>query len=246
MIYYKYKRIGEEFMRIFELLAPLWETMKGILPLTIIMVVFQVFILKKPIENIGQFSIGIVFATLGLHLFLKGTTMSLIPLGDAVGRNLYILDNKILIVLIGFVIGYFGTLVEPALRALALEVEEVSAGAISQGVLIHGVAAGFGLGMGIGLFKIINNIPYIKVIVPLLAIVLILIFIAPEMYVSIAMDSASATTGPVNIPINMALAIGIASVIEGIDPLLSGFGIIGLTSIGAMISVLMLGILTNL
>ena len=96
--------------------------------------------------------------------------MSLIPLGDSVGRNLYRLDNKIFIVLIGFVIGYFGTLVEPALRTLALEVEEVSAGAISQKVLIHGVAAGFGLGMGIGLFKIINNISYIKIIVPLLAI----------------------------------------------------------------------------
>ena len=160
------------------MLSPLWDTVKGILPLTMIMVIFQVFILKRPIENIGKFTTGIVLAVLGLHFFLKGTTMSLIPLGDSVGRNLYRLDNKIFIVLIGFVIGYFGTLVEPALRTLALEVEEVSAGAISQKVLIHGVAAGFGLGMGIGLFKIINNISYIKIIVPLLAIVLILIFIA--------------------------------------------------------------------
>ncbi|MGO1469839.1 MAG: DUF1538 domain-containing protein [Tissierella sp.] len=233
-------------MKILEMLAPLWDTMKGILPLTIIMVVFQVFILKKPIDNMGRFGIGIVFAIIGLHLFLKGTTMSLIPLGDSVGRNIHLLDKKFLIVLVGFIIGYFGTLVEPALKALALEVEEVSAGAINQTVLIHGVAAGFGLGMGIGLFKIINNISYIKIIVPLLAIVLVLIFLTPKMYVAIAMDSASATTGPVNIPINMALAIGIASVIEGVDPLLSGFGVIGLTSVGAMVSVLILGILTTL
>lgn len=233
-------------MKFIEVLSPLWETIKGILPLTIIMVVFQVFILKKPIANIGEFTIGVILSILGLHLFLKGTTMSLIPLGDSVGRNLHLLDKKYLIVLVGFVIGYFGTLVEPALRTLALEIEEVSAGAISQGVLVHGVAAGFGLGMGIGLFKIINNISYIKIIVPLLVLVLILVFLAPKMYVAIAMDSASATTGPVNIPINMALAIGIASVIEGVDPLLSGFGIIGLTSIGAMISVLILGILSSL
>lgn len=233
-------------MKFIEVLSPLWETIKGILPLTIIMVVFQVFILKKPIANVGEFTIGVVLSVLGLHLFLKGTTMSLIPLGDSVGRNLHLLDKKYLIVLVGFVLGYFGTLVEPALRTLALEIEEVSAGAISQGVLIHGVAAGFGLGMGIGLFKIINNISYIKIVVPLLALVLVLIFLAPKMYVAIAMDSASATTGPVNIPINMALAIGIASVIEGVDPLLSGFGIIGLTSIGAMISVLILGILSSL
>ncbi len=233
-------------MKILETLSPLWGTLKGILPLTLIMVVFQVLILKKPIGNMKEFSIGIVLSILGLHFFLKGTTMSLIPLGDTVGRNLYLLDKKIYVILIGFILGYFGTLVEPALKTLALEVEEISAGAIKQSVLIHGVAAGFGLGMGIGLFKIINNISYIKIVVPLLVLVVVLIFIAPKMYVAIAMDSASATTGPVNIPINMALAIGIASVIEGVDPILSGFGIIGLTSIGAMISVLVLGIIVSI
>ena len=63
--------------------------------------------------------------------------------------------------------------------------------------------------MGIGIYKILNNISYIKIVVPLLLIILVLIFLAPEEFVSIAMDSASATTGPVNIPLNMALAIGL-------------------------------------
>lgn len=232
-------------MKIIETLSPLWETMKGILPLTAIMAIFQVVILRKPIDNVKEFSVGIILAVIGLHLFLKGTNMSLIPLGDSVGRNLYILDNKWMVVLVGFVIGYFGTLVEPALRTLALEVEELSVGAIPHKVLLHGVAAGFGLGMAIGLLKIISNIPYVKIIAPLLILVIILAFIAPDPYPSIAMDSASATTGPVNIPLNMALAIGLASIIESADPLLSGFGIIGLTSIGAMVSVLILGILTK-
>lgn len=232
-------------MKIMEILSPLWETMKGILPLTVIMAIFQIIILRKPIENVKEFGIGIILAVIGLHLFLKGTNMSLIPLGDSVGRNLYVLNNKWLIVLVGFIIGYFGTLVEPALKTLALEVEELSVGAIPHNVLLHGVAAGFGLGMAIGLFKIISNVPYVKIIAPLLILVIILAFLAPEPYPSIAMDSASATTGPVNIPLNMALAIGLASIIESADPLLSGFGIIGLTSIGAMVSVLILGILTK-
>ncbi len=190
-----------------EILSPLWETMKGILPLTVIMAIFQIIILRKPIENVKEFGIGIILAVIGLHLFLKGTNMSLIPpLGDSVGRNLYVLNNKWLIVLVGFIIGYFGTLVEPALKTLALEVEELSVGAIPHNVLLHGVAAGFGLGMAIGLFKIISNVPYVKIIAPLLILVIILAFLAPEPYPSIAMDSASATTGPVNIPLNMALA----------------------------------------
>ena len=233
-------------MRGLEGLSALWETLRSILPLTAILALFQLIVLRKPIDNIKEFGTGFLLSVLGLHLFLKGVSMSLFPLGDSVGKNLVVLERKWLIVIVAFVIGYLGTLVEPALKALALEVEEISVGAIPHRVLIHAVAIGFGTGMGIGIFKILNGVSYIKIIVPLLVIIIILSFLAPEEFVAIAMDSASATTGPVNIPLNMALAIGLTKIIESADPLLSGFGVVGLTSIGAVISVLMLGILTRI
>lgn len=233
-------------MRGLEALGALWETLRSILPLTAILALFQLIILRKPIDNVKEFVIGFLLSVIGLHFFLKGVSMSLFPLGDSVGRNLVILERKWFIVIVAFIIGYLGTLVEPALKALALEVEEISIGAIPHRVLIHAVAIGFGTGMGIGIFKILNGVSYIKIIVPLLVIIIILSFLAPEEFVAIAMDSASATTGPVNIPLNMALAIGLTKIIESADPLLSGFGIVGLTSIGSVISVLMLGILTRI
>lgn len=233
-------------MKLMDILGPLWESAKGIIPITVIMILIQTVILKKPIENVKNFGIGILLATLGLHLFLMGTEASLIPLGDSVGRNLDLAKNKWVIIAIGFAIGYAGTLVEPALRTLAVQVDELSQGAIPPTVLVHGVAIGFGGGMALGLFKILQNIPFIKLVIPLLLVTAVLAYIAPEPYAAIAMDSASATTGPVNIPINMAVAIGLASIIEGVDPLLSGFGIIGLTSMGSMISVMILGILTKI
>jgi hypothetical protein len=232
-------------MKVLEGLSALWETLRSIIPLTAVLTLFQLVILKKPIDNGKEFIVGFALSVFGLHFFLKGVSMSLLPLGNSVGKNLVVLERRWVIVIIAFVIGYFGTLVEPALKALALEVEEISVGAIPHKVLIHAVAIGFGLGMSIGILKILKDISYIKIIVPLLATIIILAFFAPEAFVSIAMDSASATTGPVNIPLNMALAIGLASIIESADPLLSGFGIVGLTSIGAMISVLTLGILTK-
>lgn len=233
-------------MKGLEGLGPLWETVMGIIPLTAILVFFQLVLLRKPIENLKEFGIGLILSIFGLHFFLKGVSMSLFPLGDSVGGNLVLLERKWLIIMVAFVIGYFGTLVEPALKSLALEVEEISVGAIPHKVLIHAVAIGFGSGMAIGIFKILNGVPYLKILVPLLLTILVLAFFAPEEFVPIAMDSASATTGPVNIPLNMALAIGLTKVIEGADPLLSGFGVIGLTSIGAMVSVLILGILTKI
>ena len=96
------------------------------------------------------------------------------------------------------------------------------------------------------MWKIINNIPFIKIVIPLIFVIILLIPFVPKEFVSIAMDSASATTGPVNIPLNMAIAVGLAKSLENVDPLTSGFGIIGLTSIGAVISVMVLGLLTRI
>ena len=233
-------------MRMMEILRDIWGTAKTVLPLAMILVILQIVVLKKPIKNLKEFIIGIILSIAGLHFFLKGVFMSILPLGDSVGGNIAILDNKLLIVAISLVIGYLGTLVEPALKTLALEVEEVSVGAIPNKVLIHAVAIGFGLGMGIGVWKIINNIPFIKIVIPLIFVIILLIPFVPKEFVSIAMDSASATTGPVNIPLNMAIAVGLAKSLENVDPLTSGFGIIGLTSIGAVISVMVLGLLTRI
>jgi len=233
-------------MRMMEILRDIWGTAKTVLPLALILVILQIVVLKKPIKNLKEFIIGIMLSIAGLHFFLKGVFMSILPLGDSVGGNIAILDNKLLIVAISLVIGYLGTLVEPALKTLALEVEEVSVGAIPNKVLIHAVAIGFGLGMGIGVWKIINNISFIKIVIPLIFVIILLIPFVPKEFVSIAMDSASATTGPVNIPLNMAIAVGLAKSLENVDPLTSGFGIIGLTSIGAVISVMVLGLLTRI
>jgi hypothetical protein len=83
-------------------------------------------------------------------------------------------------------------------------------------------------------------------IIPILVLTAVLILFAPEEFVGIAFDAASATTGPVNIPINMAIAIGLAYALGGADPLLNGFGLVGLTSLGTMVTVLVLGILSRL
>ncbi len=229
-----------------EELSALWDTITSVLPLAGILLILQLLVFKKPLHNNKQFILGFIMTVLGLHFFLQGVELSLIPLGDSVGSNFVYIEKKWIVLIISFIIGYFATLVEPGLKSLALEIEELSAGAIPNKVLIHGVAVGFGGGMLIGLARILYDIPFIKIIVPLLLVVVGLVFITPEPFNTVAFDAASATTGPVNIPINMALAVGLASVIEGIDPLLAGFGVVGLTSVGSMISVMILGIMTKI
>ncbi len=233
-------------MNFFDVLKAFWETAKNVLPIVIFLCIFQLIVLRKPIEEIKTLALGTLLSIVGLHLFLKGISLSLIPLGDSVGENLVVLNNKYLIAIFAFAVGFFATMVEPGLKALALEVEEISTGAIPMNVLINAVGIGFGLGMSIGIVKILNNIPTKTILFPVLLLAMILGYFAPREFVDIAIDSASATTGPVNIPLNMAIALGLSKILETSDPLLNGFGIIGLTSMGAVISVLVLGILSRI
>lgn len=233
-------------MTVFDILKAFWETAKNVLPIVLFLCVFKVIILRKPLEEINTLIIGTLLSIIGLHLFLKGISLSLIPLGDSVGENLVVLNNKYLIAIFAFVVGYFATMVEPGLKALAMEVEEISTGAIPMNVLIKAVGIGFGVGMSLGIVKILNNIPTKTILFPVLLTAMVLGYFAPREFLDIAIDSASATTGPVNIPLNMAIALGLSKILETSDPLLNGFGIIGLTSMGAVISVLVLGVLTRI
>ncbi|NLB35161.1 MAG: DUF1538 family protein, partial [Elusimicrobia bacterium] len=131
-------------MKKLEVISALWDTVRTIIPLVAVLVLTQIVILKKPIHNVREFAIGFFLTVFGLHLFLKGAMMTLIPLGDSVGRNLVVVERKWIILAIGFAIGYVATLVEPGLKVLALEVEELSAGVLNHKLLINGVAVGFG------------------------------------------------------------------------------------------------------
>lgn len=232
-------------MKFSYVLKGLYETFKNILPITLFLILIQRVIFKKPIKNIKSLTFGMILTTLGLFLFLEGTSLFLLPLGESVGENLISLDNKWLILLLVFIIGFSTTLVEPALATLASEVEEISIGSISRKVLIYTVAVGFGIGLTTGVYKILYSIQTSKIIIPLLTLSIILCLFAPEEIVGIAFDCASSTTGPVNIPLNLTIALGLSRTLENSDPLLNAFGIIGLTSIGPILSVLILGILSK-
>jgi len=228
------------------MLKDLFGTFKSLTPIVLGLLLFQVLILKKPLDRPQSFFGGYILTLMGLFLFLKGLTLCLLPLGDSVGANLINLDNKFWIIVVGFAIGYLATLTEPALHALAMEAEELSIGVLRKQVLIHGVAVGFGAGMALGIAKILYQISTSTIVIPILFITIILTYFAPKGIVGIAFDSASATTGPINIPINMAVAIGLSKVLALSDPLLNGFGLVGLTSLGAAVSVLILGIIVGI
>jgi len=228
---------------IWDILKGFLSTAKDIIPIAGFLIFFQMVILKSPIQNVKGLLGGIFLSVVGLFLFIQGLRYGLLPLGEAVGQSLPRSSSLYVILIFAFFLGYTTTLAEPALSALAMEVDELSNGALRSAWLVHCVSFGVAIGITLGMLKIIYKIPSTNMIIPLLIITAILGYIAPERITGIAFDAAGVTTGPVTVPLNMALAIGLSTVLGGNDPLLDGFGIIALASLGPIITVLVLGII---
>lgn len=140
-----------------------------------------------------------------------------------------------------FVLGYGATLAEPALNALAVTVENMTVGTFRKSVLIQAVAVGVGAGISLGMAKIIWAIPLVLLILPPYLLLLLVTALSSEEYVNIGWDSAGVTTGPVTVPLVLAMGLGIGSQVGGVE----GFGILAAASVCPILSVLVVGLMVN-
>jgi len=137
--------------------------------------------------------------------------------------------------------GYGATLAEPALNALGLKVEEITVGTFKKSLLIQAVASGVGLGMLLGVVKIIWNVPLVYLLIPPYLLLLIITKVSTEEYVNIAWDSAGVTTGPITVPLVLAIGLGIGNQVNVVE----GFGILSLASVYPILAVLTVGLYVN-
>jgi len=147
----------------------------------------------------------------------------------------------LVVLLFAFIMGYGATLAEPALNALGLKVEELTVGTFKKSLLIQAVASGVGLGMLLGVVKIIWNVPLVYLLIPPYLLLMIITKISTEEFVNIAWDSAGVTTGPVTVPLVLAIGLGIGKQVNVVE----GFGILSLASVCPILAVLTVGLYVN-
>jgi len=218
------------------------------------------FVLKEKLPNADQIGLGLGFAIFGMGIFSLGIAMGLTPLGSQLGANIsssymsiqpWLLEGfqgplfsnetlgKFVAVLFAFFLGYGATLAEPALNALGASVEKITVGAFKKSLLMQTVAMGVGLGISLGLFKIIFNVPLTYLLLPPYLILLVLTLLSSEEFVNFGWDSAGVTTGPITVPLVLALGLGVGS---NNPDVVSGFGVLSLASVMPVISVLIVGL----
>lgn len=228
------------------MLAAIKDTLISVMPIVLFLLFFNFVILKGRLTNPKQTAVGILLTIAGMTLFVKGLELGLLPLGEDVGRTLPQNASVWVSLIFAFIVGYGVTLAEPALQALGMQVEELSAGVLKKHLVVHTVALGVGIGLLGGMLKIIFHIPTKYIVIPTYLVIAVLTYFAPDTITGIAFDSGGVTTGPVTVPITMALGVGMAMALGGRDPLADGFGLIALSSAGPIITVLLLGMIFRL
>lgn len=143
----------------------------------------------------------------------------------------------IVVILFAFIMGYGATLAEPALNALGNTVEKITVGVFKKSLLMQAVAVGVGVGISLGISKIIWDLPLVYLIVPPYAVLLFITYFSTEEFVNIGWDSAGVTTGPITVPLVLALGLGIG----GQSGVVEGFGILSMASVCPILSVLLVG-----
>lgn len=215
--------------------------LQAVLPLVALFIIFQFLWLRLPRPYVTNVLKGTLLAALGLLLFLQGVRVGFMPFGQLIGEALGALPHKWFLAPFGFILGLLTTWGEPSVRILADQVEEASGGSIPQTTVVLTISIGIGLVVSLGTLRIAFGIPLTYIVVPGYILAIAIMFFAPKEFVAIAVDSGGVATGPLANTFLLALGLGIASAVEGADPLTSGLGLMGLIALAPVISVMVLG-----
>lgn len=241
-----------------DVIVNFWYTLltmlRDIAPIAVIIVGFQVLVLRRRIKNPTRMVMGMLFVLIGLTLFLEGLEMALFPLGRLMAEQLTAPEfinaqhslmtgdirwqDYLWVYVFAAAITFSTTIAEPALLAIAIKANQVSAGTVTVQGLRVAVAIGAAIGVMLGVFRIVTGTPLHWYIIAGYVVVIIQTAVAPKFIIPLAYDSGGVTTSTVTVPVVAALGLGLAETIPGRNPILDGFGLIAFAVLFPMMSVM--------
>ena len=227
---------------------------RSIVPLVIFLFLVLKLLLREKLHEPGILTYGLFLSVLGMIVFNIGLSYGLaklgsqsgsfvpaafIPLESVKGSPLYAYSVGVFIALFfAWILGFGATLAEPALNALGQTVEDLTSGAFRKKMLMMAVSTGVGFGISLGVLKIIFEIPIAYLLLPGYTLGIVLTAFSTEEFVNVAWDSAGVTTGPVTVPLVLAMGLGFGNAVQAVE----GFGILSMASICPILSVLIMGL----
>ncbi|MDA9044020.1 DUF1538 domain-containing protein [Pseudomonadales bacterium] len=237
--------------------TPLIEIVTGvraILPLVLFLMFVLFIVLRSKLPNRMVTFYGLTLSIVGMCIFNVGLTYGLGAIGSQAGSVLPAAFMELpisqfspiypelvgicIVIVFAFLMGFGATLAEPALNALGLTVQNLTNGAFKKSMLMYSVATGVAVGIALGIAKLVIGFDLMTVLIPLYLLGVFLTIFSTEEFVNVAWDSAGVTTGPVTVPLVLAMGLGLGSAVSAVE----GFGILSLASICPILAVLTMGL----
>lgn len=223
------------------------EIIIAVLPFVVIVVILSLFVTPLKLATLGKFILGAVFIIIGMPIFLQGIDLSISPMGEMTSQSLIKTGSLNILLLGGFIFGFVVTAAEPDMHILGGQVNAVTMGQVGKYMLILVVSGGVGLLVALGIFRMVRNLRLNRFLTIVYLIIIIFALFVNEDYLAIAFDAYGSTTGSITVPFLLALASGIAVIsrTKNGDEGLDSFGLLGVSSTGAIVAVLILGFLSG-
>jgi hypothetical protein len=218
------------------------EVLIALLPIIAIFILFQMFALRLTKRTLLRLSSGIVYTFIGLVLFLTGVNIGFMPVGYLIGIKLVEHSFQTLLIPLGMIIGYFIVAAEPAVHVLKEQVENITDGNITGKAMGLSLSIGVAFSVGLAMLRVLTGISIWYLILPGYTIALVLTFITPSLFTSIAFDSGGVASGPMTATFLLPFAMGATTAIGG-NVQTDAFGIVAMVAMTPLITIQCLGLI---
>ena len=223
----------------FEILKKkLKESLRAVLPVAI--VVFLLCFTVSPVDNgfLMSFVLGTALLVVGMGFFTLGADIAMTPIGENVGSAITRSKKVWIVVTVSLLLGFIVTVSEPDLTVLASRIKD-----FDNFILILSVAAGVAVMLVIAVIRSFLRIRLKLMLLIFYGIVFVLAAFLPESFIAVSFDSGGVTTGPMTVPLIMALGSGAAAIRSDKNAESDSFGLIALCSVGPVIAIEILALI---
>lgn len=218
------------------------EVLRALSPIAAFFVLFQLVSRAFPKRQLIRIVVGLLYAFVGLTLFLTGANVGFMPVGREIGMSLAKIAGGWLLVPVGMLFGYFVVSAEPAVYVLNKQVEHMSAGAVTASAMKKGLCIGVASALGFSMLRVVVGFNVMWLLLPGYAVALVLMIFTPKLFTGIAFDSGGVASGAMVSSFVLPMAIGACSVIAPGEIMTLAFGCVALVALAPLISIQILGI----
>ena len=223
------------------LLEKMWDVGKSLLLIVGSFFILQFVMLKLPSSTIIRIIVGIVYAFVGLVIFLAAVAMAFMPIGYKIGTQLAA-DHPVLMIVFAFLLGMVVVLAEPAVHVLNNQVSDITGGEVSKTAMMIALSIGVGLSIGLSVLRVHFGFSLLYYLIPGYLISIGLSFFVPKLYTAIAFDSGGVASGPLTSSFILPMVIGSCVSMQGGSAALDfAFGVVAMVAMTPLITIQILG-----